>query len=181
MRNRLILSIVVLLALVLAWRACRPLPATPLEIPPPADTVVEAQSPEATGTADAGLIDDGARSQALASAKSAVHAYLAALAGPDPQQADQWWAKGRPGRSRGDAILRTKEPLRSLRITSASARPLDADPVPRVVEVPVRLRLGLADGSTRLVQGDYRLRARKDGEGWEITSAALQAELPGRH
>ena len=47
---------------------------------------------------------------------------------------------------------------------------------PRAYEIPVRLRLETGSGLAR-IQGWYRLRARIDGQGWEITSAQLDPVL----
>lgn len=176
MRNRLLLAIVAMLALALAWRACRPLPGA-ADVPPPAAATEEDSQAAPSEVAPPSATDAAARAQALGRAGSVVHAYLAALAGRDLQRADRWWANGGPGRSPGDAVLRALGPLRSLKINPAAARALDADPVPRAVEVPVRLRLVLADGSLRRVHGYYRLRASGEDSGWEITSAELQPEL----
>ncbi|MEE7547681.1 hypothetical protein HF319_12105, partial [Xanthomonas sp. Kuri4-1] len=75
-----------------------------------------------------------------------------------------------------DANLRALTGLISLRVQNAAPLALDREQPPRAVEVPVTL-LARTDRGTRRFTGWYRLRARVDGRGWEITSAALQPVL----
>ncbi|UWX04764.1 hypothetical protein H1235_06395 [Pseudoxanthomonas sp. NC8] len=114
-----------------------------------------------------------AHAEAATQAASTLHAYLGALPGPDRSRADAYWAGGRPGTPADDALLRDITDLRGMRIRNDRPLALDHESTPRAFEIPVQLRLD-ANGRTARVQGTYRLRARVDGQGWEITSASLQ-------
>ncbi|HBK45534.1 MAG TPA: hypothetical protein DDZ67_03700, partial [Xanthomonadaceae bacterium] len=105
-----------------------------------------------------------------------VHGYLAALPDPDRDGSDAFWTGGKAPPHPDDANLRAIEGLRSLRVENGAPLALDSEDPPRAVEVPVRLTAGTHEGR-RIFTGWYRLRARVDGNGWEITSASLQPAL----
>ena len=94
----------------------------------------------------------------------------------DRTRADAYWAGGGPGATADDALLRGIADLKGMRIRNGPPLALDNASPPRAFEIPVQLRLDTNGGPVR-VQGSYRLRARVDGQGWEITSASLQPTL----
>lgn len=105
-----------------------------------------------------------------------VHRYLTALGTGDPAKSDTFWSGGRPPRTRNEADLPTLQGLRSLRIENGTPRPLDSAPLPEALEVPVSLRAGMKDSPARRYSGYYRVRRTLDKQGWEITSARIDAE-----
>ena len=117
-----------------------------------------------------------ANADAATSAASTLHAYLGALPNNDRTRADAYWAGGGPGATADDALLRGIADLKGMRIRNGPPLALDNASPPRAFEIPVQLRLDTNGGPVR-VQGSYRLRARVDGQGWEITSASLQPTL----
>ncbi|KAF1688186.1 hypothetical protein B1992_01875 [Pseudoxanthomonas broegbernensis] len=156
-----------LLVLPLAHCSCQ---RQPEPAPEPAALHAETVDPAAAAAAEAARATAEAGRQAVAT----VHAYLGALPGTDRPRADAYWSGGGPGDPAGDAVLRGHMPgLRGMRIENDRPQALDRQSPPRAYEVPVRLRLDDDAGSLRL-RGYYRLRARIDGGGWEITSASLQ-------
>ena len=172
--------LLIVIALPLVYRACRP--ASDAGSSDASGTAIDmaAIQPE-TGhidaAAEAAARDAAAAGQAARHAAATVHAYLRALPGRDQTRADAYWSAGTPGDPPEDALLRGYLPgLQDMRVENDAPRPLDRQRPPRAYEIPVRLRLRHADGELRL-QGHYRLRARIDGDGWEITSAALQPVL----
>ena len=173
-----LLALLVLAVLAVAWRGCRNEPDTASDgaaattAPPRAS---ETQDPPPA--ADPAAATRRTASDAATHAASSLHAYLGALPGKDTARADAWWAGGDPGTPPGDALLRGIDGLRSLRIQTYTPLPLDRESPPRAFEIPVNLRLVLDGGRTPRVEGHYRLRARVDGQGWEITSAELQPQL----
>lgn len=111
-------------------------------------------------------------------AVSVLHRYLAALGSGDDVASASYWSGGVVPRVSGEADLRTRGPLRSLRSKTGMPTPLDASPLPDALEVPVELRAAV-DGSTMLLySGSYRLRRRVADGGWEITSAAVTVRTP---
>ena len=165
-----------LLALSLTHCSCQHQPeASPPHGP---EVSVDAQAPvfaagggEPTDTAT----DMGASERSPGGAGAAVatlHAYLGALPGSDRTRADAYWSGSGPGKPADDSVLRQLPDLRAMRIESGRSLPLDQEQPARAWEVPVQLRLDTASGPFRL-HGWYRLRARVDGHGWEITSARL--------
>jgi hypothetical protein len=165
-----------LLVLPLAHCSCQRQPAaeTPQEIA--ADATVAAGH-ETGADADATAASRArASADAATRAASTLHAYLGALPGSDRSRADAYWAGGKPGTPADDVLLRSLTGLRGMRIENDPPLALDRESPPRAFEIPVRLRLDTEDGLRR-AQGAYRLRARVDGQGWEITSASLQPAL----
>ncbi len=114
------------------------------------------------------------RYAAFSGAASAVQAYLAAVGGQDWKKADMFWVNQRPGP--GEADLRSLKTLQSLRIENDTPDALDKNPVPKALEVPVNLRANFQDGRPmQRYRGWYRVRQKVSGEGWEITSASIDA------
>lgn len=174
-RSSLRLLLPILLVLPLAHCSCQRQPA--------AETPVTIASEATLSDADAGATPEtdaatGTRATASAAeqAASTLHAYLGALPGADRSRADAYWAGASPGTPAGDALLRGIADLRGMRIQNDAPVALDRESPPRAFEIPVRLRLDTEAGQGR-IQGWYRLRARVDGQGWEITSASLQPAL----
>lgn len=116
------------------------------------------------------------RNEAIADAVSALHAYLAALGGEDRAKADAYWAGGKPPARTGEADLRDLKNLRSLRSKNGTPSPLDSEPVPNALEIPIELRAGFSDAPQRRYHGWYRLRRAVSGGGWEITSASIDVQ-----
>lgn len=120
------------------------------------------------------------RHAALQSAVDTLHRYLAALAAADRTTADAGWAGGRvPARS-GEADLRTLQGLHTLRIENGTPVALDSAVVPTALEIPVRLRVSRQGAPLKLYAGWYRMRRAISGDGWEITSASIDALPPQR-
>lgn len=116
------------------------------------------------------------RNEAMASAVSALHAYLAALGGEDRAKADAWWVGGKPPARTGEADLRELKDQRALRVQNSTPSPLDSEPVPNALEIPVELRISFGNAPQRRYRGWYRLRRAVAGDGWEITSASIEVE-----
>jgi len=113
--------------------------------------------------------------QAMSTAVSTLHAYLAALGGDDRAKADAYWAGGKPPARSGEADLRTLKDLRALRTENGRPTPLDSEPVPNALEIPVELRASFRGAPQRRYRGWYRLRRAVADGSWEITSASIDA------
>lgn len=165
------------LPLLVAGCSCRREPDAPeAGLPPPAAAVAPDAAGSASPAAAAPPSSPRDRSApAFGAAASTVHAYLAALPNPGPAS-DAFWSGGKPAPRPDDAVLRTLADLHSLRVENDAPHALDREDPPRAIEVPVRLTALTAEGRRRF-SGWYRLRARIDGQGWEITSASLQPVL----
>lgn len=170
------LSASLLLLLPLAHCSCQRQSGTDTDVAVAVDAELSAPGPEATRADASSQAATQAIANAASLAASTLHAYLGALPGADRGRADAFWSGGRPGAPADDALLRSIEGLRSMQIQNEAPRALDRESPPRAFEIPVRLRLDTANGPSR-VEGLYRLRARIDGQGWEITSAELHPVL----
>lgn len=144
----------------------------------PKKTAIE-QSAAATpvanpaATAELARLRD-ARYAAYSDAASAVQGYLSAVGAQDWKKANPYWSNQRPGS--GEADLRSIQKLYALRIENDTPKALDQEPVPNALEVPVTLRASFQDGQPmRRYRGWYRLRRKVSGDGWEITSASIDA------
>lgn len=176
MRYRLpLLVLLLVLALPLAWYSCRRDPGAEATVPMPVEAIAPATADTSTDS-DRQAAAAAASATAAQTAAATLHAYLGALPGPDRSRADAYWAGTGPGQRPGDAALRAIADLRSMRIRNERPLALDRESPPRAYEIPVDLRLETTTGPGRM-QGSYRLRARVDGQGWEITSASLQPVL----
>lgn len=179
MRHRATLRLLtpMMLVLPLAHCSCQKQAGTGAVAEIPADAALAAGNAAPTaGTPATETTGAGASAIAAQQAASALHAYLGALPGAERNRADAYWAGANPGTPAGDALLRDLADLRGMRIQNDVPVALDGESPPRAFEIPVHLRLDTGAGGAR-VQGWYRLRARVDGQGWEITSASLQPAL----
>lgn len=171
--------LLVLLLLLLGGCSCQRQPDADADavaqLPVDAALQDNAPAPAATATSDA-LAATQATADAAQQAASTLHAYLGALPATDRSRADAYWSGGNPGAPAGDALLRGIADLRGMRIQNDPPQALDRESPPRAFEIPVHLRVETGGGMHRL-QGHYRMRARIDGQGWEITSATLQPQL----
>ncbi len=141
--------------------------------------VAQPNAADATATADATAAQRALiarRNEAIADAVSALHAYLAALGGEDRAKADAYWAGGKPPARAGEADLRDLKNLRALRSENGTPSPLDSEPVPNALEIPIELRASFSDAPQRRYRGWYRLRRAVSGDGWEITSASVDVQ-----
>lgn len=144
-------------------------PAVPASAAPDAATV-------AASAANAERLRQ--RDEALRAAVEVVQRYLAALGGDDRAAADAFWVDGRVPAASGEADLRALSGLRGLRIENGTPRPLDRETPPTALEVPVRLRAGLAVGGVQRYAGWYRVRRRVADGGWEISGASITRAPP---
>ena len=178
MRNRPILRSIlpVVLLLSLSHCSCQRQTAVASDPANPADARSAMTPPAVAAPAPATADATASAAEAARDAVTTLHAYLGLLPGPDRNRADAYWSGGRPGAGSGDWLLRDVADLGSMRVDSEPPRPLDQQWPPRAFEIPVRLRLATDAGPGRL-RGWYRLRARTDGQGWEITSAELDPVL----
>lgn len=173
------LLLAALLALPLVRCSCQPPEVAPHPADPAGGQAI-AGATEAGDTPSAAAA--GTRAEAAAAraagdaahqAASTLHAYLGRIPAGDATALDAFWAGSGPGTPAEDAILRELQLPRGMRIDTGRPEPIDRQSPPRAFEVPVRLRVDTADG-TRRIEGHYRLRARIDGNGWELTSAQLE-------
>ena len=174
MRYRL--PVLALLVLPLAQCSCQRGADTASNVPAPEGTAPVTLPSDAPDAAARAALQAQASVLAAQAASSTLHAYLGALPEADRSRADAYWAGGGPGSMPGDAALRTIPGLRSMRIRNEPPVALDRESPPRAYEIPVDLRLDAAAGP-RQMRGWYRMRARIDGQGWEITSASLEPVL----
>ena len=127
-----------------------------------------------TARAGGGVHDDTAFRDALATLRGYV-----ALLPTDLARADAFWAGGAPAHGAREADLRAlPAPPHRFKLTSRAAEAFSGEPAGGEVEIPVALQLNYRDRPARLYEGWYRLRM-KDGGGWEITGAAVDA-VPAR-
>lgn len=168
--------LLVLLVLLLGSCSCQRQPDADAVAQLPVDAALQDDAPASAPATPEVLAATQAAANAAQLAASTLHAYLGALPATDRSRADAYWSGGNPGAPAGDALLRGIADLRGLRIQNDPPLALDRESPPRAFEIPVRLRVETGGGVHRL-QGHYRMRARIDGQGWEITSAALQPQL----
>jgi hypothetical protein len=168
--------LLVLLVLLLGSCSCQRQPDAETVTQIPVDAALPDNAPAPTPATSTALAATQATANAAQQAASTLHAYLGALPASDRSRADGYWSGGNPGAPAGDALLRGIADLRAMRIQNDPPQALDRESPPRTFEIPVRLRVETSDGMHQL-RGHYRLRARIDGQGWEITSAALQPQL----
>lgn len=142
-------------------------------------SVFQPSSASTTGqpadTAQASTTDaaDAARASAMRDAVSTLHRYMGALPG-ERARADAFWTGGKPPADTGEADLRTLQSPRGIRLQNSMPTFLGASD--DALEIPVIVRVSLADTSTRHYRGWYRLRRAISGDRWEITSASVDPE-----
>lgn len=139
-----------------------------------ADAIAAVPASDPDGAAEADAPPSASNPRTVAA--STVHGYLHALLESDRSRSDAFWAGGKPPPQPDDAVLRSLEGIRSLRVNNDAGIALDQERPTRALEIPVRLRVSTDDG-VRQLRGWYRVRQRVDGSGWEITSASLQPVL----
>lgn len=116
------------------------------------------------------------RNEAFREGVAVVNAYLRHAGAGERAEAELLWAARRLPPDAEEAGLRTW-PLHALRYENDIPRALDAEAVPASLEVPVRLRATLQDGSTQRYTGWYRVRRNAVAARWELTAAALRPVL----
>lgn len=168
-------ALLVGIALLLGWRSCG------------REDAGDAGAP-ASNTADSGAATaplqgkdaanvTGQRQQAVSAAASTLHRYLAALSSKEFAKADAFWLDGRPPAQSNEADLRSLKDLSALRIENDPPKPLDSEPVPAALEIPIELRASTGDAANRYYRGWYRLRVTNAAKGeWKITSASVKVE-----
>ena len=181
MQGRLLwglLAAVLLVCAIAGIRSCRQDAATAAAVVPPVSgTATTAPTPDAASDAEAAKLRARIRrhDDALYAAVATLQRYLAALGGGDHAKADAFWVGKRPPADSHEADLRALKNLRGLRIENGTPKPLDSEPVPGALEIPVELRVSVEGSPLRRYRGWYRLRrAVADGQ-WEISSASVDA------
>jgi hypothetical protein len=177
-RNVLFVLVAVVAIFVVLLKSCA---GTPLDAP--ADGTAPSQAMRADDAADREKVAVRTRELAIArqreeamyAAVSTLHRYLAALGDVDRAKADGFWTGRGPPAASGEADLRSLENLRSFRTENGTPKPLDSSPVPNALEIPVELRASLKGVPMRRYRGWYRMRRAVSDDGWEITSASIQA------
>ncbi len=131
---------------------------------------VSANGIAAPAQAGSGVHDDTTFHEALAT----LRAYVALLP-TDLAKADAYWAGGAPAQDAREADLRAlAAPPQRFKLSSRAAEAFSNRPAGDAFDIPVELQLYYRDQPARLYEGWYRLRG-KDGGGWEITGAAVDA------
>lgn len=174
-----LLSALVLVAvLVIGVRSCvHHEPETDITLAPGSADVVAVTPQDTAADAEAARLREQIRQHddALYAAVATLQSYLAALGGDDRASADAFWAGGRPPRDSREADLRNLQDLRGFRIENGRPEALDSEAVPRALEIPVELRVSVANGPLRRYRGWYRMRRAVADNRWEITSASMEA------
>lgn len=117
------------------------------------------------------------RQEAMFTAVETLHRYFAILNGNDSAKADAFWVNDRPPTPSNEADLRALKGLRALRSENHTPKPLDSEPIPGAVEIPVELRASFEGAPSRRYLGWYRLRSLNPAKGeWEITSASIKVD-----
>jgi hypothetical protein len=181
MQSRLLwlaLAAVLLVCLASGVRSCGKTRAvTDATVPPATGIATPDGAANAAREAEAVKLRARARQydDAVYAAVATLQRYLAALGGDDRAKADAFWVGKHPPANSHEADLRTLKDLRGLRIENGKPKPLDSEPVPAALEIPVELRAGVEGSQLRRYRGWYRLRrAVSDGQ-WEISSASVDA------
>lgn len=171
-------ALVLVAVLAIGVRSCvYPEPETDTPLSPGTTDVASAATQGAAADAEAARLRKQIRQHddALYAAVATLQRYLAALGGDDRGSADAFWAGGRPPRDSREADLRNLQDLRGLRIENGRPEALDSEAVPRALEIPVELRVSVANGPLRRYRGWYRMRRAVADNRWEITSASMEA------
>ena len=164
----LVIATLVLLGIALAVHEAT---RTPVDLTTAAPTASGGTSDVSAGAAGDTMDADTARArnEAITEAVQTLHAYLAVLFKTDRSDADRYWRDGRPASGEGE--LRTLVDVTGIRADNTRPEPLDAQPVPDALQIPVRLRVG-GTGPLRHYSGHYRMQYTPDG--WRITSASIE-------
>lgn len=117
------------------------------------------------------------RERAFTDAVSTLHGYLQRVGSGDQAGADKFWGYQRKPAGGEESDLRALRNLRGLRIENKVPEPLDQEPVPELLRIPVELRATLANGESRRYKGWYRLRRNQVEQRWELTGALVAVTL----
>ncbi len=145
-----------------------------------AATAPAADDAAARARADAAKRADALSRQRLDAMNEAVnklHLYLQQLSSGKREQADQHWAYQRMPRGNEEADLRSIKQFTSMRIENDTPKQLDQEAVPESLEIPVELRVDVADGEPRRYTGWYRMRRSPVDRSWELTATSLSVKL----
>lgn len=168
-------ALLVGIALLLGWRSCGREDTGNANVPSSNDAGDGAADAPSQGNLADTLVSQ--RQQAVSTAASTLHRYLAALSSKDFAKADAFWLNGRPPAQSNEADLRSLKDLSALRIENQPPKPLDSESVPTALEIPIELRVSTGDAPNRYYRGWYRLRATNPAQGeWKITSASVKVE-----
>jgi len=108
---------------------------------------------------------------------SVVHQYLQRVSQREFDQADALWAYRRSPAPGEESGLRALGDVRVMRIDNDPPVPLDEEPIPAAVEVPVRLLATFPDNRQARFSGYYRLRRNPVEGRWELIGASLHPVL----
>lgn len=170
----LVVSVLVACGLILGLRSCDGAERGRGAV---GDDAQSSPSSRDASTAPAALAKDAsdrAHAAATRAAVSTLYAYIGALPGQDRTRADAFWVGGKPPVATGEADLRALRSPKGMRLQNWT--PTFIDSTRNAVEIPVALRVHLADASIRRYRGWYRLRRATAGDRWEIISASIDAE-----
>jgi hypothetical protein len=117
------------------------------------------------------------RLEAMNEAVNKLHLYLQQLSSGKREQADRHWAYQRMPRGNEEADLRSIKQFTSMRIENDTPKQLDQEAVPESLEIPVELRVDVADGESRRYTGWYRMRRSPLDRSWELTATSLSVKL----
>lgn len=146
-----------------------------------ADAAVAPASTEANAAPSAAELRAQAllmrRDAAYNEAVGTLHLYLQRIGAGDTEAAAKFWGYQRAPRGNEEADLRTLRNLRGFRIENQAPEPLDQEPVPELLRIPVELRATLENGENRRYKGWYRLRRNQVEQRWELTGVLVAATL----
>ncbi|MFK3650690.1 hypothetical protein ACI2IY_19955 [Lysobacter enzymogenes] len=117
------------------------------------------------------------RNQAMSDAVDTLHRYLQHIGAGEAEEAGKFWGYQRAPRGNEESDLRSLKNLRALKIENLPPEPLDKEPVPELVRIPVELRASLEDGEIRRYKGWYRLRRNQVEQRWELTGVLVATTL----
>lgn len=149
---------------------------------PVADAVTApaADDAAARARADAAKRADAQSQQRLDAMNEAVnklHLYLQQLSSGKREEADKHWAYERTPRGNEEADLRSIKQFTAMRIENDTPKQLDQEAVPESLEIPVELRVSVADGESRRYSGWYRMRRNPVDRSWELTATSLSVKM----
>lgn len=117
------------------------------------------------------------RSESQLEAVNTLHEYLQQVGSGQREKAEKHWAYQRLPSGNEESDLRALKNLRGVRIENQAPKPLDSEPVPESLEIPVDLRVVLEDGESRRYKGWYRIRRNSVDRHWELTAVSIAATL----
>ncbi|ALN90297.1 hypothetical protein [Lysobacter gummosus] len=165
-----------LLALTFVGCSCQRQSQTDADAAPaPEQTATTASGPTAAQLRAQAL--ERQRQQAYVEAVDVLHTYLQQLGSGKREEAGKHWAYQRQPRGNEESDLRALKNLRAVRIENETPKPLDQEPVPELLEIPVDLRVTLENGEGRRYKGWYRMRRNTVDRHWELTAVSIAVEL----